>query len=228
MNEWLNKKMIELPKITCIYKIVNKKNGKTYIGQTENVYKRWKEHVNNSNSALRGYTELYLDMNKLGIEMFEFEIIEECKKEELYDLEVKYIKEYNSYTGFENSNGYNLSLGGKGSKGLKKTKESIELTASKLRGRKYVFTEEHKKHISESKKGYKHTEKYKNEMSKRMKLDNHPLARKIKCNGKTYDCAKSCAIELNIKYSSLMSMLQRGSQKSEKYGIYELKYISQV
>lgn len=49
---------------------------------------------------------MYIDIQKYGIENFSFEIIEECKKEELDKKENFYINKYDTY-----NNGYNLTLG---------------------------------------------------------------------------------------------------------------------
>lgn len=48
-------------------------------------------------------------MRKYGIENFSFEIIEECKKEELNDKEKYWINYFNTFF-----NGYNLTTGGQG------------------------------------------------------------------------------------------------------------------
>ena len=87
-----------------IYKITNTINGKIYIGQSINIKQRWKQH--RANASVR--TEaIYLAFQKYGIENFTFEIIEECKEEELDEKEQYYIGFYDSY-----NNGYNMTKGG--------------------------------------------------------------------------------------------------------------------
>lgn len=92
-----------------IYKITNIINGKTYIGQSVNIEKRFKTHKTNAfNKKNKEYNKLlYRAFRKYGIENFIFEIIEECPKEMLNEKESHYIKLYNS-----NINGYNLTNGG--------------------------------------------------------------------------------------------------------------------
>ena len=51
---------------------------------------------------------LYVAIRKYGIENFTFEVIEECRQEELNEKEIYWIKYYNSY----GSGGYNATLGG--------------------------------------------------------------------------------------------------------------------
>ena len=97
-----------------IYKITNKFNGKVYIGKTtRSLEKRKEEHIKYAKKHKNFI--LYRAINKYGIDNFEFEIIDETdNKNELTLLEQKYIKQYNSYIGFEICNGYNMTRGGEG------------------------------------------------------------------------------------------------------------------
>lgn len=111
-----------------IYKIENLINGKVYIGQSVDIKERWNEHklINSrtSKEALKKQKyPLYLAFQKYGLENFSFEILEECSLEELDMKEQFYIKKYNSYIDFPNSNGYNLTLGGNGNQKI--TEEKI-------------------------------------------------------------------------------------------------------
>ena len=112
-----------------IYKIENLINGKVYIGQSINIKERWSEHklINSrtSKDALKKQKyPLYLAFQKYGLENFSFEVLEECSLEELDTKEQFYIKKYNSYIDFPNSNGYNLTIGGKGNQKI--TEEQIK------------------------------------------------------------------------------------------------------
>ena len=84
-----------------IYKITNKNNGKVYIGQSNNIERRLSEHKQKRTKTIDDY------INVLGVENFEFEVLEECDLEELNEKEQSYIKKYNSI-----NNGYNIQLGG--------------------------------------------------------------------------------------------------------------------
>ena len=96
-----------------IYKIENLINHKVYIGQSIDIDRRFKEHkffkANEKDNNL-----LHQDIKQYGIENFKFEILEECLKEELNSKEQYWIKYYNSYIGWENSAGYNKTIGGNG------------------------------------------------------------------------------------------------------------------
>jgi group I intron endonuclease len=84
-----------------IYKITNKKNNKIYIGQSVNIERRLQEHKQKRNVTIDDY------INVLGSENFDFEVVEECKIEDLDKKEKFYISLYDSQ-----NNGYNIQEGG--------------------------------------------------------------------------------------------------------------------
>ena len=104
-------------KVCGIYKITNNTNGKSYIGQSVDIFRRWKEHKNNIGKEGFDYI-LYHSLKKHGINKFSWEIVEECSKDFLDEREIYYIDLYNTYINTKNSNGYNMTLGGSGSKGV--------------------------------------------------------------------------------------------------------------
>lgn len=109
-----------MSKICGIYKIENLINGKVYIGQSNDIKSRWNDHKRIAkDKSKHGYNyPLYRAIRKYGIENFKFEIIEECSEEKLNEREIYYIGYYKSYIYFENSNGYNQTLGGEGTRGF--------------------------------------------------------------------------------------------------------------
>lgn len=90
-----------------IYKITKKSNGKSYIGQSNDIERRINEH--------KYKVDLAIDqaINKYGIDAFEYEIIEECELSQLDEREKYWIAFYNTYKGF----GYNCNAGGGDSRG---------------------------------------------------------------------------------------------------------------
>lgn len=72
-----------------IYKITNKLNGKSYIGQSIHCGKRLDEHCN-GNQLIDEVIQLE------GIENFTFEILKQCDKSELAKWEDYYIIQYNT------------------------------------------------------------------------------------------------------------------------------------
>lgn len=70
--------------ITGIYKITNIEDGKCYVGQAVDVGSRWKQHVKRGLGAETATkNKLYPIMATLGVENFTFELVEECKRDEL-------------------------------------------------------------------------------------------------------------------------------------------------
>lgn len=94
-----------------IYKITNKINGHSYIGQSIDIERRWRQHINfpKENSKY----PLYQAFIKYGVENFSFEIIDLCSEDKLNKKEEYYIAKYNTY-----NNGYNQTTGGGGSSHL--------------------------------------------------------------------------------------------------------------
>lgn len=92
-----------------IYKIENKVNGKIYIGQSQDIERRFKQHINNAfNLKYSGYgTKFYNSIRKYGAENFELSIIEEVDKELLNEREKFYISKFDSW-----KNGLNTGPGG--------------------------------------------------------------------------------------------------------------------
>ena len=92
-----------------IYKITNKVNGKSYIGQTRYTIEfRWKQHQHKNDN-----TYFHNAIHKYGIENFSIEILEKCNIEDLNSREIFYIAKYDTF-----KNGYNLTIGGDGNRKL--------------------------------------------------------------------------------------------------------------
>ena len=94
-----------------IYKFTNKINFNSYIGQSTNIEKRRKIHVQrafcNTESNKEYNKAFYRAIRKYGIENFTFEILKICPQNELNDWEKYFITLYDSYR-----HGYNEDEGG--------------------------------------------------------------------------------------------------------------------
>lgn len=74
-----------------IYKITNLINGMTYVGQSNNIAERWKQHIKRGVGAdPPTQNKLYPAMLEFGAENFIFEIIEECSVAQLNEREKYY------------------------------------------------------------------------------------------------------------------------------------------
>lgn len=85
-----------------IYKITNKITGLCYIGQSIDIFSRWRAH-----SSANDNLKLHQSIKDYGIQNFVFEILELCEKSELDEKEKSWIKKLNSF-----ENGYNMTTGG--------------------------------------------------------------------------------------------------------------------
>lgn len=138
--------------IGYIYRFQNKVNGKCYIGQTDNLERRYKRHLADS---VDKQGKFYNAIRKYGWDNFEFSILfVSLSLEDLNDLEVELIDEYDSFNC-----GYNATVGGKGMRGFRHT----ETTLNKMRYHKLTnnpqkgnpLTPEHKLKISKAMSGDK-------------------------------------------------------------------------
>lgn len=88
-----------------IYLITNKLNGKKYVGQSNDIERRFKEHCYPGRYK-NGYpidVAIHVD----GKENFDFSVLEECSIEELNQKETYWIEKLQTY-----KKGYNCNLGG--------------------------------------------------------------------------------------------------------------------
>ena len=91
--------------ILCgIYIIKNKQSQKFYIGSSRDISTRWKSHIWRLQKNIHPNAHLQSSWNKYKSEAFSFEILEECKEEDLLTVEQRYIDSYDF------SNLYNLTL----------------------------------------------------------------------------------------------------------------------
>ena len=124
--------------IYTIYKATNKINNKCYIGFTNNLNLRKLDHKHSSITKKLNNC-FYNAINKYGWDNFEWEILYQSKDRNytLSIMEPHFIREYNSYIHFQDSNGYNMTLGGECSNNSSKiSKEKI--ASSKRKTRYYI------------------------------------------------------------------------------------------
>lgn len=117
-----------------IYKITNKINSKSYIGQSIDIERRWRSHKTEpfNPNASQYNTIFYKAIRKYGINNFSFEILEECAIEELDQKEKYWINYYSTYIQNKDAQGYNMTDGGQSKVILYNTNDILTLwTAGK-------------------------------------------------------------------------------------------------
>ena len=123
--------------VSGIYKIINKINGKYYVGSSDNILGttgRWKEHINGLKNNRHDNKYLQNAWNKYGESNFEFIIIEEIPKEKLFEIEQKYLDKLKLN---RRNLCYNLSFNatGGGFLGHRHSMESRRKISEKLKGK---------------------------------------------------------------------------------------------
>jgi group I intron endonuclease len=106
-------------KIVTIYKYTNKLDGKVYVGQSDNLPRRHREHLRHS-KKLKYISLIDRAIGKYGYEYFTLETLEQIDADFADDREAFWIEKLNSQT----PNGYNIALGGHSTRGYKHTAES--------------------------------------------------------------------------------------------------------
>lgn len=87
-----------------IYKITKKDNGKAYIGQSNNIERRFSQHCYKGEESR---IPLDIAIKKYGKDAFIFQVLEECPLDKLNERQSYWIKYYNTI-----KDGYNCSQGG--------------------------------------------------------------------------------------------------------------------
>ena len=104
-------------KISAVYKITNTITGDCYIGSSKDVKRRWAQHKCKYTWNKCPSNQMYIDMQKFGLDKFVFEILEEVEEDKLKEKEQKFIEtlkpNYNSNRAngldFERYKEYNKS-----------------------------------------------------------------------------------------------------------------------
>lgn len=196
-------------KISGIYKIINKINGKYYVGSSNDIHNRCIYHKSTLNRNIHRNIHLQRSWNKYGKDIFDFITIEKLPSNLLLEIEQKYLdkaKEDGKYKC------YNLSF----------IADRIEMT------------DEVCKKISDKRKGTHHSleTRFKMSLSRKRRADkpmlgkNHSLETKIKMgkpdiysfvNLKIKEKFTGTCYEFRTKYnlnSSSICALIKGRMKS--------------
>lgn len=110
----------KLNKTSGIYCIINKINGKRYIGQTYDLKYRKMRHICDLRGNRHSNNHLQASWNKYGEDAFEYVVVEECSLDIINEREIYWICYYDVL-----KTGYNQAQGGMGCRGYKHTEEEL-------------------------------------------------------------------------------------------------------
>lgn len=160
---------------TGIYKIINKVDGRYYIGSSYNIEKRWITHKSHLNNQRHVNTFLQRAWNKYGSDNFCVEIIENCDgytRNDIYLLEQIYLNALGDTS-------YNLSHFANGGDNLTNhpnRENIINRIGQSVRGTYALMSDSKKEYFSKRSKGNKngmfgrkHTQQSKQNISSKLK-----------------------------------------------------------
>ena len=156
-----------------IYKYTNKINGKVYIGQTIDEYRRIWNHRKACDDSL-----FHRAVRKYGFDSFEYTVLERVDEDLLNGREVVWIEQYKTN---DRKFGYNLTSGGEGTRGYKYTDEQRKNRSLQAKRNKsftgHTHTDEYKRRMSELNKGKVFSEETKQKMSESKKGNKYHLGK---------------------------------------------------
>lgn len=171
-----------------IYCITNLENNKKYIGQSIDIEERFKSHKKQLRGNRHHNIHLQSSYNMYGMDALKFEILCECTADELDEMEIKFINEFNA---INREFGYNLVSGGNRKKIYSlesRRKMSLAKKGKYLgennpnygkRGKDSIWygrkhSKESLKKMSESQKGHPVSEETRKKISKSLSGANNP------------------------------------------------------
>ena len=94
--------------ISAVYKIINTITGDFYIGSSKDVKQRWRAHKKPSVWKNHPNNQMYIDMQKYGLDNFDFQILEEVEPDSLKEKEQYFIETLKPTYNQMNAKGLNI------------------------------------------------------------------------------------------------------------------------
>ena len=95
-------------KISGVYKITNTITNDFYIGSSKNVKQRWAHHKCPSEWKKHPNNSLYNDMQKYGVDKFDFQILTIAEPEHLKEAEQQFIEKLKPTYNNRRANGWDI------------------------------------------------------------------------------------------------------------------------
>ncbi len=186
-----------------IYVITNTINGKQYVGQSIDIDKRIKQHFRDLKAG-RDSSHMQRAYNLYGKEAFAADIIEYCDIDKLDDREIYWIAELDTF-----ENGYNLTLGGVGTRGHTISEETREKFRNRPRHRgkdSPLYVTSLKDRLSPEK--YAEAVKHLSESLRKV----HPRGKPVTClnDKRTFGCAREASEFYNITIGEITRLCRNG------------------
>lgn len=132
--------------LSGIYCITNVLNGKKYVGQAKDINSRWHSHIASLQNGTHYNSHFQRAWDKYGEDSFTFSILEICNISDLSNREIHYITLLETFKC-----GYNMTMGGEGTRGYRHTDEYKAHMSEIYKGRN--FSPETRLKMSLAKKG---------------------------------------------------------------------------
>jgi group I intron endonuclease len=97
-----------MEKISAVYQIINTVTGDRYVGSSKDVKRRWIQHKCPSVWKTFPNKQLYLDMQKYGLDKFRFQILAPVMEEYLVQVEQEFIEMLNPAYNNYRAKGWNV------------------------------------------------------------------------------------------------------------------------
>lgn len=202
-----------------IYKATNLIDGKVYIGQTNNLERRIREHRGH---AVKDGGPFHEAVRKYGLHNFKFDIIEECRSDLADERERFFIAKYRADLGADLV--YNYCDGGLGG-------QTHDVSGENNPSYGRVFTLEERESRSKKLKGRKKPEGFGEKVSKRMKgrpksreqvlKKSHPISVVQVSTGEIIHFSSKSEMERTLHCST--STIMEGRTTQNGYKLHECK-----